>query len=312
MNSLIDHNIPREKISSEERARILRNVTYASVIVAVFLVSIKLYAWSITDSVSILSSLVDSVFDALASIFNLLAVRHALTPADKDHRFGHGKAEALSGLAQSTFIFESVIFLLIEVFRRFFYPKSIDNSFEGIVIILISLLVTIGLVLYQNKIIKKTASKAIRADSLHYFSDILLNSGVILSLIITYYFSYSFIDPLVALFIAGYILIISCKIFISSVDELMDKEFNDKERQRITEIVLNNKLVKDIHDLRTRKSGYKSFIQFHLDLPSNISLLQAHQISDDVEEKLLYYFPDAEIIIHQDPEGIDEQRDFFE
>ena len=200
MNSLIDHNIPREKISSEERARILRNVTYASVIVAVFLVSIKLYAWSITDSVSILSSLVDSVFDALASIFNLLAVRHALTPADKDHRFGHGKAEALSGLAQSTFIFGSVIFLLIEVFKRFFYPKSIDNSFEGIIIISISLLVTIVLVVYQRKIIRKTNSKAIKADSLHYFSDVLLNSGVIISLILTSYFGMGLIDPLVALF----------------------------------------------------------------------------------------------------------------
>ncbi len=306
------NKMSKENISIEKRSRILRNVTYASVSVAIFLVSIKLYAWLITDSVSILSSLIDSIFDVIASFFNLLAVRHALTPADENHRFGHGKAEALSGLAQSIFIFGSVIFLLIEVFRRFFYPKSVDNTFEGVVVILISLFVTIWLVVYQNRIIKQTDSKAIKADSLHYLSDVLLNLGVIISLIITSYLSYLFIDPLVALLIAGYILFTSLKIFVSSIDELMDKEFNDKDRQRIIEIVLANKIVKDLHDLRTRKSGYKSFIQFHLDLPADMTLLEAHKISDDVEEKLLYYFPDAEIIIHQDPEGIDEKKDFFE
>lgn len=312
MVTLKDNSNTETNISNNERSRILRNVTYAAVFVAIFLVSIKFFAWSITDSVSILSSLVDSIFDALASIFNLLAVRHALVPADKNHRFGHGKAEALSGLAQSTFIFGSVIFLLIEVARRFFLPKSIDNSFEGIIIISISLLVTIVLVVYQRKIIRKTNSKAIKADSLHYFSDVLLNSGVIISLILTSYFGLGFIDPLVALFISLYILLVSYKIFISSIDELMDKEFTEKDRQRIIKIVLKHTLVKDIHDLRTRKSGFNSFIQFHLDLPSNISLLKAHEISDEVEQDLLYYFPESEIIIHQDPEGIDDQRDFFE
>ncbi len=312
MVTLKDNSNTETNISNNERSRILRNVTYAAVFVAIFLVSIKFFAWSITDSVSILSSLVDSIFDALASIFNLLAVRHALVPADKNHRFGHGKAEALSGLAQSTFIFGSVIFLLIEVARRFFLPKSIDNSFEGVIIISISLLVTIVLVVYQRKIIRKTNSKAIKADSLHYFSDVLLNSGVIISLILTSYFGLGFIDPLVALFISLYILLVSYKIFISSIDELMDKEFTEKDRQRIIKIVLKHTLVKDIHDLRTRKSGFNSFIQFHLDLPSNISLLKAHEISDEVEQDLLYYFPESEIIIHQDPEGIDDQRDFFE
>ncbi|MBL42614.1 MAG: divalent metal cation transporter FieF [Rhodospirillaceae bacterium] len=290
----------------------MRNVTYASVLVAIFLVFIKFIAWSMTDSVSILSSLVDSVFDSLASLFNLFAVRQALIPADKEHRFGHGKAEALSGLAQSTFIFGSIIFLLIEVVRRFFSPKIIENSFEGIIIIFISLLVTIALVIYQRRIIKKTNSKAIEADSLHYFSDVLLNSGVIISLLFTSYIEIPLIDPIVALLISIYILFISYKIFISSIDELMDKEFSEEDRQRIIEIVLKHSLVNNIHDLRTRKSGSKNFIQFHLELPASISLLMAHEISDEVEELLLYNFPGSEIIIHQDPEGIDDQRDFFE
>ncbi len=299
-------------ISIVERSRALRNVTYASVLVAIFLVFIKFIAWSMTDSVSILSSLVDSVFDSLASLFNLFAVRQALIPADKEHRFGHGKAEALSGLAQSTFIFGSIIFLLIEVVRRFFSPKIIENSFEGIIIIFISLLVTIALVIYQRRIIKKTNSKAIEADSLHYFSDVLLNSGVIISLLFTSYIEIPLIDPIVALLISIYILFISYKIFISSIDELMDKEFSEEDRQRIIEIVLKHSLVNNIHDLRTRKSGSKNFIQFHLELPASISLLMAHEISDEVEELLLYNFPGSEIIIHQDPEGIDDQRDFFE
>jgi len=303
---------PDSDISIIERSRALRNVTYASVLVAIFLVFIKFIAWSMTDSVSILSSLVDSVFDSLASLFNLFAVRQALVPADKEHRFGHGKAEALSGLAQSTFIFGSIIFLLIEVVRRFLSPKVIENSFEGIIIIFISLLVTIALVIYQRRIIKKTNSKAIEADSLHYFSDVLLNSGVIISLLLTSYIEIPLIDPIVALLISIYILFISYKIFTSSIDELMDKEFSKEDRQRIIEIVLKHSLVNNIHDLRTRKSGSKNFIQFHLELPANISLLTAHEISDEVEELLLYNFPDSEIIIHQDPEGIDDQRDFFE
>ncbi len=303
---------PDSDISIIERSRALRNVTYASVLVAIFLVFIKFIAWSMTDSVSILSSLVDSVFDSLASLFNLFAVRQALVPADKEHRFGHGKAEALSGLAQSTFIFGSIIFLLIEIVRRFLSPKVIENSFEGIIIIFISLLVTIALVIYQRRIIKKTNSKAIEADSLHYFSDVLLNSGVIISLLLTSYIEIPLIDPIVALLISIYILFISYKIFISSIDELMDKEFSKEDRQRIIEIVLKHSLVNNIHDLRTRKSGSKNFIQFHLELPANISLLTAHEISDEVEELLLYNFPDSEIIIHQDPEGIDDQRDFFE
>tara|TARA_Y100000589_G_scaffold332327_1_gene391799 strand:- start:2372 stop:3307 length:936 start_codon:yes stop_codon:yes gene_type:complete len=309
--SYLKDNIDSD-ISIVERSRALRNVTYASVLVAIFLVFIKFIAWSMTDSVSILSSLVDSVFDSLASLFNLFAVRQALIPADKEHRFGHGKAEALSGLAQSTFIFGSIIFLLIEVVRRFFSPKIIENSFEGIIIIFISLLVTIALVIYQRRIIKKTNSKAIEADSLHYFSDVLLNSGVIISLLFTSYIEIPLIDPIVALLISIYILFISYKIFISSIDELMDKEFSEEDRQRIIEIVLKHSLVNNIHDLRTRKSGSKNFIQFHLELPASISLLMAHEISDEVEELLLYNFPGSEIIIHQDPEGIDDQRDFFE
>ncbi|PPR77040.1 MAG: Ferrous-iron efflux pump FieF [Alphaproteobacteria bacterium MarineAlpha2_Bin1] len=307
-----DKDNAESNIAKIERSRLLRNVTYASVFVAIFLVCLKFVAWSITDSVSILSSLVDSVFDSLASIFNLLAVRHALIPADKDHRFGHGKAEALSGLAQSTFIFGSIIFLIIEVIRRFFSPKIIDNSSVGIIIIVISLLVTIVLVVYQREIIRRTNSKAIKADSLHYLSDLLLNGGVIMSLILTSYAGIVLIDPIVALLISIYVLYISYGIFISSIDELMDREFTEKDRQKIIKIVLNHRFVENIHDLRTRKSGFKSFIQFHLDLPANISLLKAHKISDEVEEVLLYNFPESEIIIHQDPAGIDEQKDCFE
>ncbi len=301
-----------DPISFQERKRILKNVTIASVLVSALLVIIKLIAWSATDSVSILSSLVDSSFDAIASLVNLFAVRHALVPADKNHRFGHGKAEALSGIAQSMFIFGSVVFLLIEVFSRFFFPKPIDHSFFGIIIILISLVLTFLLVLYQKSVIKKTKSTAIKADSLHYLSDILLNFGVILSLIISSFFSIWFADPLFALIISVYILSVTYRIFISSLDELMDKEFSEEDRVKIIKTVLDHELVKDIHDLRTRKSGYSAFIQFHLDLSPSLSLLEAHKISDEVESKLLYYFPGSEIIIHQDPEGIDEQRDSFD
>tara|TARA_B100000686_G_C16690127_1_gene917118 strand:- start:119 stop:1057 length:939 start_codon:yes stop_codon:yes gene_type:complete len=309
------HNIEKTKLESELRSKnslLLKRVTYASVFVACLLIVVKFVAWVGTDSVSILSSLADSFLDGIASIINLIAVRHALSPADQDHRFGHGKAEALSGLAQSTFIIGSVVFLLVEVVPRFFNPQSIENGSLGIGTSIFALVITVGLVIYQKYVIRKTNSLAISADSLHYVSDILLNVSVIVALVLSIYLNWILADVIFAVLIAFFILFSAAKIFRRSYDQLMDKEFPENERDLIKDIVLKHPDVLDIHDLRTRKSGYTNFIQFHLDLKSDISLYEAHEISDQVEMQLLKIFPGSDVIIHQDPEGVDEFRAGFE
>ncbi len=295
-------NLREEAVKSSSKNTIhLKVVTYLAVIVSVFLILIKFIAWIYTDSVSILSGLVDSSLDAIASVINLIAVRQALVPADSDHRFGHGKAEALSGLAQSTFIFGSIVFLIIEVIPRLFSPEIIKNSNIGLAITFISLFITMVLVIYQRYVIRKTNSLAVSADSFHYFSDLILNCGVIVALLLSVHLGLLIADPIIALSIGLFILYGAYKIFRTSIDQLMDKEFPESERKKITEIVLEHKDVLGVHDLRTRRSGSSGFIQLHLDLKANISLIEAHEISESVEKKLINCFPNSEIIIHQDP-----------
>ncbi len=289
----------------------MRNATYASVAVALSLIVAKLAALAVTDSVAILSSLIDSLLDALASIINLIAVRHALQPADREHRFGHGKVEALSGLGQSAFIAGSAVFLLIEAAQRLARPTPIENGEIGIAVSVYAIVATVALVLYQGFVLRRTQSLAIAADSLHYRSDLALNASVIVALVLSGGLGITYADPLFAIGIAGFVLYSAWKIFRRSYDELMDREFPDDMRQRIKDIATAPSEVIDMHDLRTRSSGRDSFIQLHLELPRNISLVDAHHIADDVEARLREAFPEAEVIIHQDPEGVDEERAVF-
>jgi ferrous-iron efflux pump FieF len=295
----------------ERSARLMRRATYASVTVAGSLILAKLFALAITDSVAMLSSLVDSLLDALASIINLVAVRHALQPADREHRFGHGKAESLAGLGQAAFIAGSAALLFIEAAQRLARPTAVENGEIGIAVSVYGIVVTIALVAYQAHVLRRTRSVAIAADSLHYRSDLLLNGSVILALVLSGTFGFHYADPLFAIAIAGFVLYSAFKIFRRSYDELMDREFPEDMRQRIKDIATSHDDVVSVHDLRTRSSGRDSFIQLHLDLPKSISLVQAHHIADQVESQLRDAFPDAEVIIHQDPEGVDEEKAVF-
>jgi len=282
-------------------AKHMRMATVASVLVAIFLIIIKLMAYVLTGSVTILSSLLDSFLDALASIINLIAVRHALEPADREHRFGHGKAEPIAGLAQAGFIIASSGFLLFEAIKRFKNPQIIEHVETGIIVILISIVLTFILVVYQRYVAKLTGSIAIYADSIHYLSDFLLNILVIVSLLLVSQFNLPWIDPLFAVCIAVYIVISARKIAIQSLDQLMDRELVDEERERIKAIVLEHNSVSAIRKLRTRLSGRDTFIQFHLGMNGNLSLAAANQIANEVRESLLESYPEADIFIHQGP-----------
>lgn len=279
----------------------MRRATYASVSVAFALIAIKFVAFILTGSVSLLSSLIDSVLDSLASVLNFIAVRHALEPADEEHRFGHGKAEPLAGLGQAAFVMGSSLFLIFEAINRFVHPQNVERGDIGIVVMLISLIATIALVIYQRHVVKETGSLAIQADSIHYFSDIALNIGVILALIMSTHLNWTLADPVFALMIAVFIIFSAWKILKQSLDQLMDRELSDEDREKVKRIVEGHAGVIGMHDLRTRASGKDIFIQTHVDMEGGMSLSDAHKISDSVEEKLQLAFPNADILIHQDP-----------
>ncbi|OGT74373.1 MAG: divalent metal cation transporter FieF [Gammaproteobacteria bacterium RIFCSPLOWO2_02_FULL_56_15] len=290
------------------KSLLMRRATWASVSVAAILIGIKSFAYIMTGSVAMLSSLIDSLLDALASVINLLAVRHSLIPADQEHRFGHGKAEALAGLGQAAFITGSSVFLVFEALNHLINPRPVEHGFIGIVVTAVSLILTIGLLMYQKYVVDRTGSIAIQADSIHYLSDIVLNLSVFAALVLSAYLGLPLADPVFALGIAAYVIHSAWTIVRNAFDQLMDRELPDADRQRILQIATGHREVRDLHELRTRMAGQDLFIQLHLVLDNGISLLNAHRIADEVEAKLRQAFPNADILIHQDPEGVEEPR----
>jgi len=259
----------------------------------------------VTGSVAMLASLADSSLDLFASSLNLFAIREALTPADREHRFGHGKAEPLAGLAQGAFIAGSATFLVVESAGRIVSPRVVDHAPVGLAVMAVSITAVLGLVLYQRLAVARTGSIAIRADRLHYLGDLLTNIGVALGIVLSARFGILLADPIVGLGVAGVLAFSAWSVFRQSYDQLMDRELPDEERERIKELVRRHPEVRNLHDLRTRAAGIWKFIQLHIELDPAISLTRAHEVSDEVEGELLAAFPDAQVIIHQDPAGVE-------
>jgi ferrous-iron efflux pump FieF len=291
--------------------RLRRMATYASVTVAAVLIAVKFAAWLETGSVALLSSLVDSLLDAAASVVNLIAVRHAMSPADREHRFGHGKAEPLAVLGQSAFITGSALLLLAEAVRRLLWPVPVENPPAGIAVMVFSIAVTIGLVLYQRYVVRRTGSIAVTADELHYRGDLVLNLSVIAALVLGSVLGLPILDPLFGAAIGVWIVYSAARLARLSLIQLMDHELPDDEREKIRAIAQSHPDVVAAHDLRTRTAGPTAFIQLHIEMDGALSLIRAHEISDEVEAKLRNAYPHAEVIIHQDPEGVEEPRASF-
>ncbi|MAU40496.1 MAG: divalent metal cation transporter FieF [Kordiimonas sp.] len=290
----------------------MRWASRASVVVALGLIGLKIWAWLSSGSVSLLGSLIDSSMDVLASLFTLMAVNRSLTPADKNHRFGHGKIEAIASLLQVVVIGLSAIYLLSESVMRLFNPVEVQAIELGIWIMLLTIGVTLCLVLFQRYVAKETGSLAIEADSLHYKSDLLMNAGVIVALLLTGYLGWGLADPVLGIFIALYIAYGAWEIFQSSLDMLMDRELDTETRLDIVREVMKHPECRGVHDLRTRQSGLNTFIQFHLVLDPDMTLARAHDISDEVEAMVMKAFPDSDVLIHSDPEGLEEDHLFAE
>ncbi len=295
----------------EAANRLRRRATYASVAVAALLIAAKFAAWLGTGSVAVLGSLIDSLLDLSASLVALFAVRHALTPADREHRFGHGKAEPLAVLGQSAFIAGSALFLIAEAVRGLFWIGRVENPVAGIAVMIFAITATSALVLYQRYVIRHTGSLAVSADELHYRGDLVINGSVILALLLDKALSVPLLDPLFGAGIGLWIIYSAARLTRLSLTQLMDRELSDEERGRIRAIATSDPEVIAVHDLKTRVAGPTAFIQIHLELEGSLSLLRAHQISDAVETRLREAYPHAEILIHQDPAGIEEPRMSF-
>lgn len=289
-------------LAPESRARLLRLATWASVTVAGILILGKLVAWLATGSVALMASLVDSLMDALASTINLLAVRWSLQPADDEHRFGHGKAESLAGLGQATFIIGSAVFLLLEAVDRFLHPKPLASVALGVGVMVFAILATLVLLTVQRHVMRLTASTAIKADSLHYATDLITNLSTIAALVLAA-FGWHGADPYFALAIAVFILYSALQIGREAIGLLMDHELPRERRDEILRLVFAHPRVLGVHDMRTRQSGYAFFVQLHIELDDSLPLWQAHEVSDGLERKIREVYPGAEVIIHEDPLG---------
>ena len=291
--------------SAAHNGRLMRRATYAAVAVAVILVAIKTVAFWMTGSIAMLGTLFDSLLDGAASLLNLFAVRHSLTPADNEHRFGHGKAEALAGLGQSFFIFASAGYITFAAVMRLLNPEPIAQSGVGIAVTIAAIVITLGLVAYQRHVVATTQSLAIEADSIHYRGDLYMNLSVIAALLLSGVFGLHRADPLFGILIAALIAWSAAKIVMAALDQLMDRELSEEERERIKTIALAHPEVINLHDLRTRASGVHIFIQFHLEMDGAMTLVEAHRIADEVETEVMAAFPGSEVIVHQDPAGLE-------
>ncbi|MGO4124407.1 cation diffusion facilitator family transporter [Inquilinus sp. YAF38] len=290
------------------RDRLLRLATTVSVSVASTLAVLKLAAWLVTGSAAILSSLLDSLVDVAASGILLISVRHALRPPDRSHRFGHGKAEPLGAIAQAAFVGGSALLLIFESAGRFITPTPIVEVPLGIAVMSISLVATVLLVVFQRGVARRTGSTAIEADRLNYIGDTATSVVVLAVLVIGQRPGWLWLDPAAAIGVALWLLVSAARIARRAVDHLMDRELPQEERLRIAAIVRADAEVAGLHDLRTRSAGGTRFIELHVEMEGGLTLWQAHTVCDRVEAALSAAFPDAEVILHQEPAGLDDER----
>lgn len=286
--------------TNPEHARLLRLATRASVGVASVLIVTKAIAWWLSGSVSMLAGLTDSLLDGVTSLLNLLAVHYALRPADDDHRYGHGKAESLAGMAQALFIAGSAVLIALQAFERIKHPEPVGAPWLSIGVIILSLALTVALLILQHRVVRETGSSAVRADSLHYRSDLLLNGSILIALVLAG-FGFHQIDAWFGLGIAAYILWSAIQIARESFAVLMDEELPPDVSQHMLELARGVPGVLGAHDLRTRISGNHWFVQLHLELPGELTLSVAHGISDQAADAIHKAYPRAEVLVHADP-----------
>jgi len=273
----------------------------ASVVTAVLFILIKFGVWMISSSTVIFASLTDSIFDLLASLVNLLALKFSLSPPDSEHRFGHHKSQSLASLAQAAFIGGSAVLLISHGIERFFHPVAIHNIDLALYVSIICIVFTVLLVIFQSYVYKKTKSEAIAADRLHYLSDVTLNIGVIVALFLSQY-GYDWADGFFAGCIGIYILKGAYGIGMEAIQTLLDRSLDSKSISKILQSIVKTDGVLSVHDLKTHSAGPVIFIQGHIVMDGSMSLEKAHNVVSEAESNIRENFPDAEIILHMEPD----------
>ena len=284
-----------------QKKKLMMWASCASVGTAGTLILMKAFAFFMTGSIAILASLFDSIQDLITSGINFISIRHSLQPADKNHRFGHGKAEGLGSFIQGLILFISAIWLIYESFLHLGKNEAPTHSFWGIGIIIITLILTGLLIRFQHFVIHQTKSLSIRADNAHYTGDLLMNAGVLISLIFSYTFSIGWLDSLFGIIVSLYLFKSAFFILRASIGMLMDEEMPEHIQNKIKTQLDKIKEIKKIHDFRTRQSGTKMFIQMTLLLDGQMTLCKAHLIADKAESLIHQIYPDSEVMIHLEP-----------
>ncbi|MBR0573723.1 MULTISPECIES: cation diffusion facilitator family transporter [Pasteurellaceae] len=297
-----NHNEINKQVAEQYKLLVNRATTFA-VIVAGMLLLLKVIVWWITGSVSILAAMTDSLLDVFASVTNILVLRFALRPADDNHTFGHSKAEELAALVQGAFITGSALFLLLHGVQRLYNPQVIYQTELGIIVSVISIVLTGVLVLYQQKVLKVVNSPIVQADILNYKTDILMNIAILIAMGLSLY-GIVYADALFAIAIALYIMINAIKVAWQAIQMLLDQALPEEEINKIKDIAEHHPDVLSIHDIKTRQAGAVRFIQLHMELDDHLSLVKAHEITDSLEKKLLRAFPLSEVILHQEPTSV--------
>ncbi|TLU73580.1 cation diffusion facilitator family transporter [Lichenicoccus roseus] len=290
-------------------ASLRRFASQASLAVAIVLVAIKLLAWLATGSVALLTSAVDALVDTSASLVTFFGVRYAERPPDRDHRFGHGKGEAVAGFTQATFLAGAALVLAIQSVQRLVFPERLHDLGIGLWVIAFSLAAATGLVAMQSWVIRRTGSTAIAADRAHYLTDVAVNAAVLLALVVTRLTGWTRVDPAFALVISGGMLWSARGIANEALLQLLDRELPGEERQRIRQAVLACKGARSIHDLRTRFAGDRTFVEYHLEVDGDLSVERGHEIGDITEAAVVAILAGTvEVTAHLEPLGIDDER----
>lgn len=295
-------------VESARSNRLRRLAAISSIALAGTLVGSKLVAELLTGSVAVLSTLLDSIADLAASLITMICVTHSIRPPTRSFRYGQGKAEPLSALGQSAFIGASGIFILVDASGRFIDPQPIERVGVGIGVMILALVLTAAVVLFQRRVVKLTGSPAIEADSLNFTGDLVSGISVLAALALVEWTHLLWIDPLVATGVAVFLLRNASVIGCDAISMLLDRELPPEERDRIFRIVRGQPQVKDLHDVRTRRAGTRRFIELHLEIDGTLSLADAHVIAHRVEAAILAAFPDADVLIHQEPAGLKDAR----
>ena len=290
-------------ISASDRSTLTTRAALASISMAVVLVGLKVWAALQTSSTAMLGSLADSGLDLVASLVVLAAVRIAAQPADHEHRFGHGKAEALASLVQVILITLSALFIGFRAVQRLLAGAQTEQAELGIGVSIVAMALTLVLIAYQRHVIRRTGSLAIGTDRLHYASDLMLNASVIVALVLDQFAGLTGADAVFGLLIALWLAFGAWRASARAIDQLMDREWPEEDRQRFLAACQDYPELAGLHDFRTRTSGTHNFAQFHVWVPADWTVQQAHDRMDAVEEALQKRFPGTEILIHLDPEG---------